>query len=94
MAHSDVSLTEPVGNWATFHSMWPYAGTGRSASAELYFSHTCGIKMDTSILETESKQGAATSADLLQQDQKSSTASSDKERLAAGIFMTGLQASL
>jgi hypothetical protein len=40
----------------------------------------------------ESKQGAATSADLLQQDQKLSAASADKERLAADIFTIGLQA--
>jgi hypothetical protein len=53
--------------------------------------------MDTSI--SEIKQGAATSADLLQQkphvevtEQKSSVASSDEERLAAGISTIGLQA--
>jgi hypothetical protein len=51
--------------------------------------------MDTSIYET--KQGAATSADLLPQEprvevikQKPSVASSDEERLAAGISMIGL----
>jgi hypothetical protein len=53
--------------------------------------------MDTSI--SEIKQGAATSADLLQQkshveviEQKSSVASSDEERLAAGTSTIGLQA--
>ena len=52
--------------------------------------------MDTSI--SEIKQGAATSADLLQQEphvevieQKPSVASSDEERLAAGISTIGLQ---
>jgi hypothetical protein len=52
--------------------------------------------MDTSISET--KQGAATSADLLQQEpqvevteQKPSVASSDDERLAADISTIGLQ---
>jgi hypothetical protein len=48
--------------------------------------------MDTSILKTEFKQGAVTSVDLLQQDQKSSAASSDEERLAASISMIGLKA--
>jgi hypothetical protein len=54
--------------------------------------------MDTNISKLESKQGAATSADLLQRlhhvevtDRESSVASSDKERLAAGISATGLQ---
>jgi hypothetical protein len=53
--------------------------------------------MDTTISET--KQGAATSADLLQQEphvevieQKPSAASSDEERLVAGISMIRLQA--
>jgi hypothetical protein len=48
--------------------------------------------------ELEPKQGATTTADLLQQkphmevpDLKSSSASSDEERLAAGISMIGLQ---
>jgi hypothetical protein len=52
--------------------------------------------MDTKQLEP--KQGAATTADLLQQkphveavDLKSSAASSDEERLAAGISTIGLQ---
>jgi hypothetical protein len=53
--------------------------------------------MYTSIFEIESKQGAATSADLLQEphaevtDQKLSAAFSDEERLAAGISTIGLQ---
>jgi hypothetical protein len=47
--------------------------------------------MDICILETEVEQGAVTSADLLQQDQKTSAASSDEERLAAGIYTIGLQ---
>ena len=53
--------------------------------------------MDTKNFETE--QGAAATADLLQQkphmevgDPKSSVASSDEERLAAGISTIGLQA--
>jgi hypothetical protein len=53
--------------------------------------------MDTNI--SEIKQEAATSADLLQQktpveiiEQKSSVASSDEERLDAGISTIGLQA--
>jgi endonuclease III len=50
----------------------------------LYFSHTRGIKMDTT--EKELKQGAI--ADLLQQKP---AASSDEERLAAGISTIGLQ---
>jgi len=48
--------------------------------------------------ELEPKQGATTTADLLQQnlhmevpDLKSSAAPSDEERLAAGISMIGLQ---
>jgi hypothetical protein len=52
--------------------------------------------MDTNISET--KAGAAATADLLQQephvgvvDMKSSVASSDEERLAAGISTIGLQ---
>jgi len=52
--------------------------------------------MDTKTFGT--KQGAATTADLSQQEPheedaelKSSAASSDEERLAAGISMTGLQ---
>jgi hypothetical protein len=52
--------------------------------------------MDTSIFEI--KQGATTSADLLQQkshveviEKKPSVASSDEERLAAGISTIGLQ---
>jgi hypothetical protein len=48
--------------------------------------------MDKSILKTEFKQGAVTSVDLLQQDQKSSAASSDEERLAADISTIGLKA--
>jgi hypothetical protein len=52
--------------------------------------------MDTNI--SEPKQGAADTADLLQQQPhvevihiKSSTASSDEERLAAGLSTIGLQ---
>jgi hypothetical protein len=53
--------------------------------------------MDTEISELESRQGAATSADLLWQephveviDPKSSVASSEEERLTAGISTIGL----
>jgi hypothetical protein len=67
-------------------------------SSANYFSCICGIKMDTKISELVPKQGAATSADLIQQervwrarsDGKSSAASSDEDRLAAGISTIGL----
>ena len=92
----DVSLTEPLGNQATSQNMKPCTGIGSSASVDLYFSRTRGTKMDAKIFETE--QGAAATADLLQQepyvevvDLKSSVASSDEERLAAGVSTIGLQ---
>jgi hypothetical protein len=54
--------------------------------------------MDRKFFEIEPKQVATTSADLFQQepheevtDLKSSVASSDEERLAAGISKIGLQ---
>ena len=57
-----------------------------------YFSRTRGTKMDTKVMEH--KQGADTTADLLPQqpqmkdvEQKLSAASSDEEKLAAGISM-------
>jgi ubiquinone biosynthesis protein Coq4 len=46
--------------------------------------------MDTSKVKTDFKQEAA--AGLFQSDQRSTTASSEEDRLAAGIFMIGLQA--
>ena len=63
----------------------------------LYYSRTCGTKMDTKVMEH--KKGADTIADLLLQqqlqmkdvEQKLSAASSDEERLAAGITTIGLQ---
>ena len=61
-----------------------------------YFSRIRGIKIDMN--NSETKQGAAVPADLLQQkshaeviDLKSSAASSDEERLVAGISTIGLQ---
>ena len=60
-------------------------------------SRTRGNKMNT--IETEPKQGASTTADLLKQnpqeevlEAKLSTASSDEEKLTAGISTIGLQA--
>jgi hypothetical protein len=46
--------------------------------------------MDTSKVKTDSKQEAE--AGLLQLDQRSTTASSEEDRLAAGISTIGLQA--
>jgi hypothetical protein len=46
--------------------------------------------MDTSKVKTDSNQEAT--AGLLQLDQRSPTASSEEDRLAAGISMIGLQA--
>jgi hypothetical protein len=46
--------------------------------------------MDTSNVKTDSKQEAE--AGLLQLNQRSTTASSDEDRLAAGISTVGLQA--
>jgi hypothetical protein len=47
--------------------------------------------MDTSEVKTNPKQEADNSAGLLQLDQRSTTASSEEDRLAAGISMIGLQ---
>jgi hypothetical protein len=63
----------------------------------LYFYSTRGIKNEHE--RNRTTQGAATAADLLPQqqpqmkdeEQKPSAASSDKERLAAGISTIGLQ---
>jgi hypothetical protein len=63
----------------------------------LYFSRTLGIKNEHE--RNRTTQAAATTADLLPQqqpqmrdvEQKPSAASSDDERLAAGISMIGLQ---
>ena len=58
-----------------------------------YFSRIRGIKMDTN--NSETKQGAALPADLLQQKphvEIIDLKSSDEERLAAGISTIGLQA--
>jgi hypothetical protein len=63
----------------------------------LYFSRTRGIKNEHE--RNRTTQGAATTADLLLQqqpemkdvEQKPSAASSDEERLAAGISTIGLQ---
>jgi hypothetical protein len=40
-----------------------YTGIGSSTSVDFYFSHICGIKMDTN--NSESKQEAVVPADLL-----------------------------
>ena len=61
----------------------------------LYFSHTRGTKMDMKVIEPTQ----AADTDLLPQqqpqmkdaEQKLSAASSDEERLAAGISTIGLQ---
>ena len=62
---------------------------------DLYFSRTRGSKMNTFV--EESKWGASITADLLKQksheeilESKPSTASSDEEKLAAGISMIRL----
>jgi hypothetical protein len=63
----------------------------------LYFSHTHGIKNEHE--RNRTTQAAATTAILLPQqqpqmkdvEQKPSAASSDEERLAAGISTIGLQ---
>jgi hypothetical protein len=63
----------------------------------VYFSRTRGIKNEHE--RNRTTQGAATTADLLPQqqpqmkdvEQKPSVASSDEERLAAGILTIGLQ---
>jgi hypothetical protein len=48
--------------------------------------------MDTSEVKTNPKQEADNSAGLLQLDQRSTAASSEEDRLAAGISRIGLQA--
>jgi hypothetical protein len=48
--------------------------------------------MDTSEVKTNPKQEADNSAGLLHSDQRSTTASSEQDRLAAGISTIGLQA--
>jgi hypothetical protein len=78
---------------------------GSSTSVDIYFSHTRGIKMDTEFSEPESRQGAVKSVALPLSlalsrqepqgevvDPKSSAASSEEERLAAGILTMGLHA--
>jgi hypothetical protein len=47
--------------------------------------------MGTSEVKTNPKQEADNSAGLLQLDQRSTTASSEEDRLAAGISMIGLR---
>jgi hypothetical protein len=48
--------------------------------------------MDTNEVKTNLKQEADNSAGLLQSDQRSTTAPSEEDRLAAGISTIGLQA--
>jgi hypothetical protein len=60
----DAFLTEPLGNQATYQSMWPCTSIGSSTSVNFYFSGIRGIKMDTN--NSETKQGAVFHADLLQ----------------------------
>ena len=93
----DVSLMEPLGNLATSQSMQPYTGTWSSASVDLIFLL---YLWDQNGHESNgTKQEADTTASLLPQqqpqmkvvEQKLSAASSDEERLAAGISMIGLQ---
>jgi hypothetical protein len=48
--------------------------------------------MDTSEVKINPKQEADNSAGLLQSDQRSTTASSEEDRLDAGISTIGLQA--
>jgi hypothetical protein len=48
--------------------------------------------MDTTEVKTNSKEEADNSAGLLQLDQRSTTASSEEDRLAAGTSTIGLQA--
>jgi hypothetical protein len=48
--------------------------------------------MDTSKVKTDFEQEADNSAGLLQLDQRSTTASSEEDRLAAGISTIGLLA--
>ena len=87
----DVSLTESLENLATSQSMWPYTGTGSYASVDLIFLL---YSWDQNGHESNgTKQEADTTVGLLPQQQpqmkdvaqKLSAASSDEERLAAGI---------
>jgi hypothetical protein len=57
-------LKEPLGNQAITRSMQPCTGIGSSTSVHFYFSRVRGIKMDTN--NSETKQGAVVTADLLQ----------------------------
>jgi hypothetical protein len=91
----DVFLRDPLGNQVTSHSMYPCTGIGSSNKVHILFSHIHVIKLDTN--NSETKQGAAFLADMLQQkpngeviDLKSSAVPSDENRLAAGMCRFGL----
>ena len=93
----DVSLTERLGNLAAFWSMYPCTGIGGSTSVDPISPVLEGPKLDAN-KKLKTKQEAATTADLSQQephlevvDMMPSVASSDEERLAVAISTIGLQ---